>query len=288
MLDGFVIASKNDLKTKTGVIYLVVFDDGCFYIGSTSQSIRLRYGTYDLSRSCLLASAKLARKLTECISYTVYLYSECGLCDQERLKFEYSLIDSHINEPECLNFRSTSESLSRRRACLLKSPSGTVIRFDSVEDACQSVGAKNHSQVSQVLNGRMKSVLGWTLPDVQGPVGHKLLFKKCELLDQNGVLHNFESYKDAAKVVGVRSVQKLLDGTLTTIKGWTVPGTKRRKYIPLKLISPNGEVIAFSSRVEASIAIGCCNQLVSLLCTGKCSHAKGWTLAEQPELRDGR
>lgn len=289
MIDGFHKATESDIVTRMGVVYLVGFEDGCFYIGSTSQSFRKRYGTISLRDSQLVANSCMKNKLASGVDCEVFLHENENANSQDRLAFEHSIIEQHINSPFCLNLRTENENFGVRHKCSLKSPEGVVVDFESVMQARDFVGASNHSQISQVLNGRMLSVCGWTLPETTGLVGRDISKKACVLIDPSGKQVEFSSYGDASKAVGVNQncINLLITSKVTTLRGWTLPGKASRKYIPLKLVSPDGEIVEFASRVEASRTIGCCNQLVSILCQGKASHAKGWRLAEPPRMRIG-
>jgi hypothetical protein len=290
MLDGFHLATEQEITTRKSVVYLIAFDDSTFYIGSTSQTFRRRYGTISLRDSHLVANSTIQRKLDDGVDYKVFFHSITGLATEARLAFEFSLIEQNIRSPLCLNLRTENDNFGSYHACSLKSPEGVVIDFESVKQARDFIGASNHSQISQVINGRMLSACGWTLPETTGPVGSAVRKKKCVLLDPAGNAMEFASYGDAALAIGVsqNNIASLVECTVTTLKGWTIPGKPSRKYIPLKLLSPHGEVMEFPSRLQASKFIGCCNQLVSSLCSGKVKTAKGWALAEAPRMREGR
>lgn len=110
-----------------------------------------------------------------------------------------------------------------------------------------------------------------------------------KLLEQyDEALRRFRSQKEAQDAIGVASVVGLLNGTDTTLKGWTLPGVLRRKYLPVTVISPAGEVIKFPSRLAASKAIGCANQIVSEMCLGRRASINGWKLAGPCVNRVGR
>lgn len=290
MLDGFYLPSEEDITTCKGVVYLIAFYDESFYIGSTSQCFRKRYGTISLRDSHLVANSSIKRKLDGGVIYEVFLHQNKSMNDEDRFALEYLLIEQNIRSKRCLNLRTESENFGVRRQCSLKSPDGVVVEFESVKQARDFIGASNHSQISQVLNGRVLSVCGWTLPGTVGPVGSDIKKKPCVLIDPSGKRIEFESYGDASKIIGVSQncISLLVLSKVTTLRGWTNSNKASRKYIPVKLISPNGTIREFASRLEASKSIGCCNQLVSNLCYGKAAHAKGWKLAESPRLRDGR
>lgn len=290
MLDGFVPPSQEEITACQGVVYVIRFSDESFYIGSTSQSFRRRYGTICLRDSHLIANSSVQKKLDDGVSYEVFLHVQKGLGNEDRFALEHLFIEQNISFQSCLNLRTVTENLGTRHPCSLKSPEGAIVDFESVCQAQVFIGALSHSQVSQVLNGRMLSVCGWTLPGTNGPIGSDANKKPCVLLDPSGMRVEFESYGDASKAIGVsqNSIGSLVNCAVTTLKGWTSPGKQSRKYIPLKLVSPDGSIVEFPSRLEASKCIGCCNQLVSNLCSGKSKHAKGWTLAETPRLRNGR
>lgn len=286
MLEGFSLASNKEITNRQGVVYLIRFSDGSFYIGSTGQTFRRRYGTIDLHDSHLIPSKAFQSKLSEQVSYEVHFHREVCTDKGHRIRLEDTLISSNIDSDNCLNLRTSENNFAARHQCTLVSPRGDVVEFESVNQATEFIGASNYSQVSQVLNGRMRSVCGWTLEGTDGPIGHACHHKPCEIVDPNGVLHRFNSQKEAKEAIGVASVHPLLFGDSTTLKGWHLPGVTRRKYMTTKLVSPDGELFTFPSRLAASKHIGCCNQLVSMLFNGKVKSAKGWTVQEdKPRLK---
>jgi hypothetical protein len=284
VLKDFALASDSDVTSIENIVYLIVFSDESFYIGSTGQCFRRRYGTIRLNDSYLLANDDIKSKLDAGLSYDVYLHIARFDSDRGRLQLEDSLIKEHISSIKCLNMRTHDENFGTRRRCSLVSPQGELVEFQSVDEATRVTGATNHSQISQVLNGRMRSVCGWRLPETEGLTGHAMLQKPCVLIDPNGVEHSFASYQEAERTIGACGVGDLIRGHSTTIKGWHLPGVKPRKYMRTVLISPSGEKVVFPSRLEASKVIGCCNQLVSMLIQGKVKTAKGWTYPDSSPI----
>lgn len=288
MFDGFYVADQLDLRSRRGVVYVINFMNGRWYCGSTSQSFRLRYGTINLKKSALLTSSAVKENVAAS-DYVVWLHCMEFSDHRSRLEKEFLVIgDNHRSNAMCLNQTNVFESSHNRRKVELKSPTGAIVEFDSVKDAQVYIGATSHTQISCLLNGRFKSTLGWTLPGYYGKKSSELHEKSCTLIDPDGITRHFKSRQEAARAIGVRCVHELIDGFNTTIKGWTLPGRKKRKYLPLKVVSPSGVVHSFPSRLAASKAMGCCNQAVSMLCHGKITSVKGWVLAEPCENRVGR
>lgn len=290
MFKGFMEASDEDIRTRRGVVYVIEFEDGYWYCGSTWQSFYKRYGTASIGRSCLIPSKKVRRHLATGKQYKIWLSSKKFSSEDDLRNEEFRLIASRITKDrKCLNQRTSDENFATRRASFkLRDPNGSVYEFNSVKDAKKTIGATSHTQVSAVLAGRFRSVCGWTLPETKGPTGRECYLKPCELVDPNGNVVSFKSINHAIEVVGTISVRGLLNGKSTTARGWKLKNAPKRKYIPVKLVSPSGRKHTFPSRKAAADHIGCCNQLVSMLCLGKASAAKGWTLDGEQEVRHGR
>lgn len=136
------------------------------------------------------------------------------------------------------------------------------------------------------------------LGGVIAPKGFKFPHERIvKLVDPDGKVHTFNSYKDAARVIGVSAAsigcmmrRHYHDGEEPfkywnypkSLKGWHPVGGKAKKVFKPKKITfiKNGVTKTWSSQVKCSKELGASIQNVSAVALGKRPVVKGWMSVE--------
>lgn len=280
------LLNREDLRTKEGIFYKIMFETGEYYYGISRHSFKRRYQSQNL------AGGKSLKYKARCCGWDArILASDLGW--EELAELEALVVTKElIRDKFCLNKNLGGQYSARRfdggsaKNITLVDPHGNHHTFRSGAEAAKEIGC-TWSEVSTVRKGLKSHCHGWHLQGVKPDKNNKpkKIELRRELPDGKVERKSWDSMSQCAREIGstTGNLRKMLDGKRNECKGWHPIGTKlkkKNKSITLSTMLPDGKVKTKTWNSYSECAEEICSHTtgVSMVDRGKSLHCNGWTL----------